>query len=263
MAHALTVAQLAAISTRKPPPWNLADLRKIYNIQGSLSLRSLINKVQEGNAVFYLQFRDFSLLNSVRDLDDLRAKWNSSIPSKATLVQISAILSTVGASIVFADMRVGTIAVAGTFGSLAGLQVFRVDSQTIDGVAHIAEGGIAVGTSGLGLVTLAGGVSAGEGATLLLVAGVGFSGLILIGGVFLIGLGIYELATAGDISPAPAPDADAGVPTQFGPVPKGVDPEDPPDTPIDINSVPDTPPICPTVPICPVVPPVCPAVPSP
>lgn len=97
----------------------------------------------------------------------------------------------------------------------------------------------------------------GEGAAILsaaFLAGTIGAPLLIGGGILLVGIGVYEFVNAG--SPAPSVDADAP-PIQIGPVPEGVNPSDPPITPVDVNSLPDEPPTPP--PICPVgPPPICP-----
>jgi hypothetical protein len=96
MVASLTIKQLAAVSTGNvSPPWHLGQLPKIYN-QSPLSLKSLLAKVGALDAIFYLDIRDVSILNSVTTFAQLQTAWNSSQPSKATIVDLSNLLASVG-----------------------------------------------------------------------------------------------------------------------------------------------------------------------
>ena len=264
MANSLTTKQLAAISTGSlVPPWHLGQLPTIYKLN-PLSLRSLLAKVGGKDTISYISVRDTSILKSAATFDALKAVWNTSQPTKATLIQLSNLLNSVGGRIVYISPNFQDVGVRGTFEALSAVHAIKVDSQTIDGVRDILTGGaVALGGVGTVLVTAS---SAAEGAEIGVAAvgaaaafGAVVGGGVVIIGLGLIGLGIYELATSGgDLSLAPDIQTDA--PTQYGPTPNGVDPANPPDAAVDVDALPDSPPPgCPPgPPVCPPGPPVCP-----
>jgi hypothetical protein len=259
VANSLTIKQLAAISTGSPlPPWHLGQLRRIYN-QTPLQLKSLLTKVGAVDAVFYLNIRDLSILNSVTTLDQLKSLWQSSQPSKDTIVGLSGLLNSIGLRIAFVSKDFRTVAVRGTSESFASLKTVKIESDTVSGISHVAEGAAATAAGGAAFITAAD----AELVTFVVAGTAAFGFVAVAAGLGLIGIGIYEIIDAG---PSPQrPDIDAGAPSQYGSPPGGVDPSNPPSAPVDVNGLPEDPaPICPTPPpICPPPPPpVCPPAPE-
>jgi hypothetical protein len=263
----MNIFQLFAVSTANTTgPWKISSLRTQYKIQGPLSLRLLVNKVQLATNILWVQVRDPSILLSAKTPPELASQWNTTAPSKSTLVQLSQTLASVGAAMVFVSSDWRTVGIRGTFGSLAALGSLRVEFRVAQaaglhpltpegGWGLVGAGGVALfsGTAVAGAFMVLPAVSAAAtdiGGVLML----GSAGALIAIGVGLTAYGIYDLATS-DTSQNVPDNVDAGVPAQIGQTPNGVDPNNLPDTAIDAGTLPDAPPSS-APPSCP--PPSCP-----
>lgn len=254
----MTTLQLFAISTgNNVGPFQLSTLRSAYKITGTFSLRSLINKVDASTVILWVAVRDFSILNSAANPSQLASQWNTAQPSKATLVGLSQLLGSVGASIVYLSPDWRMLGIRGNTAALGTLGSLRLEYRTApeSGAIHVEtpEGGWALvgagatavltGTGQIGGYLMAPAATAGAadiGGTIVLGTAAGLIGI----GIALGAYGIYDLATS-DTSQN-VPDAvDGGIPAQIGAAPEGVDPNNPPDTAVDAGSLPDAPPSCP------------------
>jgi hypothetical protein len=255
----MTIRQLFALSTgNKTGPLRLSTLRSAYKITGSMSLRSLFSKVEAGEIVLWVSIRDISLLTSAVNPSELASQWNTATPSKATLLALFQLLSSVGASIVYLSGDWRTVGIRGNMGSLTALASLRVVYQT--NAEGASQGGITTQGTPEGawgfILTGAGAVAGGviaAGSALSVPAGADATAqaggcLILLGagalaaiGVTGVGYGIYDLVTS-DTSQNVPESVDAGAPAQVGQAPDGVDPNNPPDTPYDAGLLPDNPP---------------------
>ena len=94
---ALTIPELAAICLGpNKSPWPLKDLLGLYKVK-TLSLRSLVEKVSEAKAIYYVQVRDLELLEGVSTVAGLKGKWAAAVPSRATLIALNKTLNSAGA----------------------------------------------------------------------------------------------------------------------------------------------------------------------
>src|SRR5258708_4553195 len=165
----LTTQQLVAIeilsSTR---PLHVGDLHKKFS-PGPLSLRSIIHQVETRKATLFVQVRDTSILKSVTNLAQFQTAWKTSVPSKATLAQLTQLLSANGGSITYLSKDWQTVGIAGTTGSLASTSGRFLDLKTgiLElGGATATEAGliitlIPVGGLAAGIVFIVGSIAAG------------------------------------------------------------------------------------------------------
>jgi hypothetical protein len=235
----LTVKQLVAIETQNlVPPLHVRDLRKKFG-PGPLSLRSIIRQVGTKKTTLFVQVRDTSILRSVTNLAQLQAAWRKSAPSKATLVQFSQLLNSIGASIVYVSKNWQTVGITGTTASLAG-QPFKVFDLRA-GVKEVAEGVGLVGGALITVGTASGPIGWGVIAVFL---GVEFAGGIIIADGLLEIFSSDPTASLPPSEPIERPDI-----TIYGQLPPGV-PEDgvidlPALDPNFIQTFPDVPPVPP------------------
>jgi hypothetical protein len=232
----LTIPELAAICLGPDKsPWPLKDLLRLYKVK-TLSLRSLVTKVSEAKAIYYVEVRDPELLKGVSTVAELKGKWAAAVPSRATLVAFNKILNSVGATIVYISFDWRTVGIYGSFASIVSVSGKSVADPLLTEVA--VDTGF-LRNAGNGLLVIGAGTAASglipEPFSPALV-GVG-AGLFATGALIKLGLALF----APD-DPATAPGADPGTPTQSGQPPAGVDPGDPPTAPVDPASLPDSPP---------------------
>jgi len=233
---ALTIPELAAICLGpNKSPWPLKDLLSLYKVK-TLSLRSLVTKVSEAKAIYYVEVRDLELLKGVSTVSGLKGKWAAAVPSRATLIAFNKILNSAGATIVYISFDWRTVGIYGSFASIVNISGKSVGDPLLTEVAtdtkfiSNAANGLLVlgaGTAGSGLIP--------EPASPVLI-GVG-AGIFAAGALLKLGLALFS----SDDSATP-PGSDPGTPTQSGQPPAGVDPGDPPTAPIDPASLPDSPP---------------------
>lgn len=192
----LTIQQLVAIETQSSVlPLHVGSLHKKFG-PGPLSLSSIIKQVEAKKAVLFVQVRDPSVFNGVTNLEQLQVAWKKSTPSKATLTQLSQILSSRGASIIYLSKDQQTVGIAGTTGSLAGFQVIALTyANVVKGLGDIAQG-----VMGLGGGLLA--IGAYTSAPVLIFVG---ADLVGFGAGMLFGLGFITLFSGEDTSNAAPP----------------------------------------------------------
>lgn len=118
---ALTIPELAAICLGpNKSPWPLKDLLGLYKVK-TLSLRSLVEKVSEAKAIYYVQVRDLELLEGVSTVAGLKGKWAAAVPSRATLIALNKTLNSAGATIVYISFDWRTVGIYGSFASLVNI----------------------------------------------------------------------------------------------------------------------------------------------
>ena len=233
---ALTIPELAAICLGpNKSPWPLKDLLGLYKVK-TLSLRSLVEKVSEAKAIYYVQVRDLELLEGVSTVAGLKGKWAAAVPSRATLIALNKTLNSAGATIVYISFDWRTVGIYGSFASLVNISGKSVADPLLTEVAtdtnfisNAANGALVLGagTAASGLIP--------EPASPVLI-GVG-AGIFAAGALLKLGLALFS---SDDF--ATPPGSDPGTPTQSGQPPAGVDPGDPPTAPVDPASLPDSPP---------------------
>jgi hypothetical protein len=231
----LTVKQLIMIATRNAtPPFRVGDLLGKFGGR-PLSLRSAIASLQGQQFIILAKIVDLSILSNVNTFDQLQAAIRSAPgASKATLVTLDQLITPAGGSIKFLSADRKTVGIAGNANSLVAVPTVRVQSQTFDGISHVAGGLIAGG----GVVIAILGLPAE--APFILVAGAGAAGAA--GAGALTGLGIAELVTADSATATVSPSNPTE--TIVGPIPSGTSPADVTENPtIDIGDLPDTPPV--------------------
>jgi hypothetical protein len=234
---ALTIPELAAICLGpNKSPWPLKDLLGLYKAK-TLSLRSLVAKVSEAKAIYYVEARDLELLKGVSTVAELKGKWAAAVPSRATLIALNKTLNSSGATIVYISFDWRTVGIYGSFASIVNVSGKSVADPLLAEVAGVDTGFLR--NAGNGLLVIGAGTAASglipEPFSPALV-GVG-AGLFATGALIKLGLALF----APD-DPATPPGSDPGTPTQSGQPPAGVDPGDPPTAPVDPASLPDSPP---------------------
>ena len=79
--------------------------------------------------VYYVcEVRDTSLLSSATSYSDLQSKFAASQPSKATLLNLSQLVSQAGGSIKYLSKDWRRVGIMGNLASLAGAHVYRIDA---------------------------------------------------------------------------------------------------------------------------------------
>lgn len=228
----LTGQQLMVTTTRRrDPPYRLQELRNIFNVPGSraLSLRAMINLVQAQKLLFFVQVRDISLLSL--GFDKLTASWDSSAPSVETLRQLSRILATFGASIVFVSTDKKVVGISGNIGGLAMMPAMRITPRNVQDVRDIAAAEAATGTA---LIATAGILAASGGAALapaFLAAGAGLEVAAAGAYIYVViadggGLGdvvVLPMLKVGDETLDPVSGAMIPRGVEFGALPPGAD----------------------------------------
>ena len=132
---ALTIPELAAICLGpNKSPWPLKDLLGLYKVK-TLSLRSLVEKVSEAKAIYYVQVRDLELLEGVSTVAGLKGKWAAAVPSRATLIALNKMLNSAGATIVYISFDWRTVGIYGSFASLVNISGKSVADPLLTEVA--------------------------------------------------------------------------------------------------------------------------------
>lgn len=231
----LTVQQLVVIETQSSVfPLHVGDLHKKFGL-GPLSLRSIISRVEAQKATFFVQVRDASILKNVTSPALLQTVWNQSTPSKATLTQLSQILSSIGGSIVYLSRNRQTVGITGTTTSLVGLPCRVLDFTNFkDGVVNVATG---IGGTTAVIATLLG--ASGPVGLGLFITG------IISGFAFgaIAGVGIFDLVNANPAAslPPPEPIELPGI-TVYGELPPDMSVDKIIDLPpIDMGTIPEIP----------------------
>jgi hypothetical protein len=197
----LTVKQaLVATTRRKILPLHVRDLGTAFNLK-SFSVREIVNAVEGQKWVYFVHVRDLSLFKSANSLQELRAAWKSSVPSRTTLIQLSELLSRSGASLRFLSKDWQDVGIQGTTQSLAGVPTARLTGQNYDQARDLAS---AAGVAG-GIIL---GIGLSTGNFPIAVAGLTFAGISV--------FGFY------DISVLEADEASAPVATVPPPAGEGV-----------------------------------------
>ena len=158
---ALTIPELAAICLGpNKSPWPLKDLLGLYKVK-TLSLRSLVEKVSEAKAIYYVQVRDLELLEGVSTVAGLKGKWAAAVPSRATLIALNKTLNSAGATIVYISFDWRTVGIYGSFASLVNISGKSVADPLLTEVAtdtnfisNAANGALVLGagTAASGLI---------------------------------------------------------------------------------------------------------------
>jgi hypothetical protein len=236
----LTVKQAIAVTTLNTvPPLSVRDLGTAFNLK-SFSLRALIDAITRRQLVIFSQVRDLSLLQSAHSLEELRAAWKSSAPSRTTLIQLSQTLSTAGGSIGFLSHDRQSVAIRGTTGSLIKVPTVRITSENYNSVSAEAT---AIGLTGGALLSV--GLTVGNFP--IAAAGLSFIGIAAFG---FFELGVIEAAAdnPGEIVttiPEVTVEGQPTIPevTVVGQPPPGVDPANVVNVPpVEISDLPEEPP---------------------
>jgi hypothetical protein len=178
----LTVAQLVALQTQNfTPPLHAHDLFNTFPAAKALSLRSLINGVEQQKYGYFVEFRSLSVLQNASSFDDFMSQWNAGT-GKLQTSDIVAFGNNVlqprgvGLKLVTSDSH-GFV--FGPVASLTNVPTFPINPISFDdtqaqfdtGSSNIAFGGLAIGGllvsfspgGGIGLVVGAGIVGASAG----------------------------------------------------------------------------------------------------
>jgi hypothetical protein len=223
----LTGKQLMMSTTRRrEPPYRFQELRNIFDIPSTrpMSIRAIINGVQKQKLLFFVQVRDISILKSSNKLDELKASWDSSTPSRETLKQLSRMLAALGASIVFISKDRKTVGISGHVEGLITMPAMRL---TIENLQQGRDAATALGEFGGALVAIGSAAAlnpftAGAAPALLMAGG----GLLLASGVSFMTIAATEgdeplvsVTTSGQLL-----ESDANIPevVEYGAVPDGV-----------------------------------------
>jgi len=130
----LTARQMVTIATQSSVlPLRLSGLAKMYTVTSPLSLRTIANLMQQQKTYLEFEVRDISLLTApgVTSYATLQAAWTTGgHPSRATLEQLSTMLSGAGASITYVSEYWHKVGIAGKLGALAGLNVYPLNVLT-------------------------------------------------------------------------------------------------------------------------------------
>jgi hypothetical protein len=240
----LTMKQLLAVTTRRfVPPWHALDLRKAFkNTPGSsISIRSVINGIQEQRFVLFVEVRNLSLLKSSKSLEELQTSWKSSTPTLVTLEELSQLLGSVGGSIKFLAPNRLIAGISGQIEAFGNIPTARLTTQNYDGVRDTATA-LIEGGAVLMAIAVAPEPFSPE------IFAIGFA-MASTGVAITLGLGIGELLA--DLTPAQT----SGGPIEgtgaieipevsiYGTVPSGVDPGNIINMPtFDLSDLPDDPP---------------------
>jgi hypothetical protein len=240
----LTVKQLLAVTTRRSvPPWHARDLREVFkNSPGSsISIRSVINGIQEQKLILFIEIRDLSLMKSAKSLKELQAIWKDATPTLVTLKELADLLGSVGGSIKFLSADRLLAGISGQIEALGKLPTARLTTENYDGIRDVAD---SLEKGGAILCAIA--LFPEPASPVLFEIGVGI-GSVGVGITF--GLGLIEMLSG------PTPVQTSGGPiegtgevvipevTIYGTVPSGLDPGNIIDMPaFDLSDLPDDPP---------------------
>jgi hypothetical protein len=232
----ITVPELAAICLGPDKsPWRLKDLLPLYK-EKTLSLRSLVAKVSDAKAIYYVEVRDLALMKGVSSLADLKTQWPDAAPSRDTLVALDRLLKSAGATMVYISQDWRTIGIYGTFAAMMAISAKSVSSPLLSEVADVDVAWLQNAANGClvqGAGTAAAGLIPEPASPVMIGAGIG---IFATGALIKIGIALFANDDSAD------PPATVPLPTQSGEVPASVDPNNPPTTPTDPASLPDTPP---------------------
>jgi hypothetical protein len=132
----LTARQMVSIATQSSvPPLHLSGLAKMYTVS-PFSLRAIGNLMQQQKTFFVCEVRDLSLLTAASPVfqpprapnsyQELQAVWAASgQPSTASLQQLGKMLPASGCT--YLSEYWHEVGIAGNPGTLAGLNVYRLD----------------------------------------------------------------------------------------------------------------------------------------
>jgi hypothetical protein len=238
----LTARQVISVITRSSiPPWHFSALR--HKDGTRLSLRDTINAISPKKLICFIRLADPTLLNVVNNVSDLRAKFATATPSKATIDRLSQLLTSAGASIKYISQDWRVLGISGTVASFAGVPVTLLDNNTIAGAKDVATGAIAIG----GVIAVAA-ITTPPAAPVLYYFYVSGLGLGFAGGGLYLGAGLGEIVNSqpsgtGNAEPT-APPSVTELPelTIYGSPPPGIPVQDLPDQgTINVHDLPDAP----------------------
>ena len=158
----LTLAQALEVFLRQPdPPW---DTRSVPGDRSTgVSLLSFVKSIGDQRVLAFVEVRPTSLLDGVSTIQDLRSKWNSAKPDKATLLALSTVIEKTGGSIVYRSKDDSVIGIRGSISSLSGVGTLPLSEKSDpnkdvrDAQSTIGQG---AGAAGAGIVALAGAAAA-------------------------------------------------------------------------------------------------------
>jgi len=169
----LTAKETLKWATHRPtPPWRISELITILKSSRPFSLRQAITGIEKAKCVIFVGVRDFALIQSAATFAQLRATWNSSAPSRNTLISYASFLKAHGASLNFLSKDWKTVAIVsspanlkGIGGSIIVLEADYPDFKTTgEGLVLAGEVAGAVGAEPLaGALILSGAVEIGVG----------------------------------------------------------------------------------------------------
>lgn len=252
----VTVKQLVAITTgRSQPPYHVSDLRTRFNIK-PLSLRSVRDGVDSQKVVIFVSIRDVSILEGVRTLDELAAKFRSSAPSRTTLFALLRILNSTGASVKFLAKNWQRAAISGTVASFVGLSTIRIRAENLEELGHslaiVGGGVIVIGAEfgqpwlvvgGVGLVGAGGGLLFGDFLSNVLFEPEASTGGVVTIPEVTISDDTGKVITAPEVNISPDGVITIGGVTIYGDIPSGENPAGLVSSPsVDETTIPSVPP---------------------
>jgi hypothetical protein len=209
----LTLAQLTAIETGTfAPPWHARDLFKKFPAK-SLSLRTIINAVEQQKFGYFVLLRSLSLVQQATSFTALQENLNSgSGKLQASEIQgfLQKVLQPRGITLklVTSDSR-GLI--AGTVAALSSLPTVRVNAVNIEDV-QTGISNVATGTLELGAILVVVSAAPEPASPVLFVVGVGLGAL---GAGILFGLGVVQIIE-GDPQPTQGSQTTGGTSSSDG-----------------------------------------------
>lgn len=199
----LTVRQLMTIEKLSTvPPLHVGDLRAHFG-PGTLSLRSIIDKVENREAVFFAQVRDASSFQGVTNLDEFRAVVKKSTPSKETVLKLQDTLGSAGASLTYISPDRRTVGIRGKTLMLATIPC--TPHQTNQANAFLGWGAAGFGAGLAILLTNPAGWVLLLGGAVLTGGGAGMAGEA---GYFLMVCDPVDQATSSEPTVVTVPDAE-------------------------------------------------------
>jgi hypothetical protein len=138
----LTAVQCLEWVTRSTtPPWRVGQLRVAFKAdpRQAFSLRQALTGMQNQKCVLVFGVRDPALIVNSATFADLQANFNSSAPSRSTLVALSNLLSSQGASLNYLSNDWKLVGIVSPLTSLTGIRVLDVTAPTYEQDRQFAE----------------------------------------------------------------------------------------------------------------------------
>jgi len=124
----LTAKQALKLVTHSvTPPWRISELQSAFKGSSPFSLKLALEGLDQQTCVLFVGVRDASLVKSSATFAELQAKWNSSTPSRNTLVSLQNFLENQGASLNWLSSDWKTAAIVSPVSGLSDIRVSVLD----------------------------------------------------------------------------------------------------------------------------------------